>query len=129
MENNKLVFSRINTFGKTDNITKTTTLKNKTSYSYPYDNTFGNPFVTTPIYNTKLINNTTVYISYKNNSYYITTNCKYESLFLLDVLNSQIYKNIIKSNISIQHLKFPVYSNMYNYSDIEKFLSLYFHLY
>lgn len=121
--------NKINKFGTAHLFMPVEKIIEKVSYEYPYDRTFGNPFVSTPKYHTKIINNVKIYFSYKNDAYFISVSCRNELMFLLKVLNSKLYRSlIIKYNVQITNLKFPEYNRFHNHDDIDKFLVWFFRL-
>lgn len=127
--NVNFILNNINKFGKLRVIKPTNLIIQKVSHDFPYDRTFGNPFIRTPIFNVKIIKNTVVYFSYKKSAYLIETSCKNESLFLLNVINSKLYQLLIKKhNVSIMFLKFPEYNKFHNHNNIDDFLNMYFYL-
>lgn len=129
MDSTNSILNKINKFGILYLFRPTDKIIKKVSYEYPYDGTFGNPFTRTPKYDTKIIKNITIYFSHKNVAYFVQTGCRNESIFLLKVLNSKLYRSLItKHNVSITNLKFPEYSRFHNHDDIDKFLKWFFHL-
>jgi hypothetical protein len=124
-----LVLDKINKFGKYTRFIDTQKIIEKISYKYPYDRTFGNPFVRTPKYDIRIAGNTFVYFSYGKNAYLIQTSCRNESIFLSKVLDSKLYRALIIHNkVPILHLKLPEYNKFHDHNDIDKFLRWIFHL-